>query len=97
MAEHAEAGYGTATGNDYVEHEATYRWFVHVTFLAIAHVVSILLGLAIGGVNGYWLLAAAIFLFATIAAAQGLWSGSKTSSYVALAVSVLAFAFSAAG
>jgi hypothetical protein len=97
MAEHAEAEYGSATGNDYVEHEGTYRWFVHFTFVAIVHIVSILLGLAMGGVNGHWLLAAAIFLIATIAAAQGLWSGSKTSSYVALAISLLAFAYSAAG
>ena len=95
MADHAEAEYGTAAGNDYAEHEATYEWFVHFTIVAIINIVNILLGLAIGGVNGHWLLAAAIFLIATIAAAQGLWAKSKTSSYVALAVSALAFAYSA--
>ena len=95
MADHAEAEYGTATGNDYAEHEATYEWFVHFTVIAIINIVNILLGLAIGGVNGHWLLAAAVFLIATICAAQGLWARSKTSSYVALAVGALALAYSA--
>ena len=97
MADHAEAEYGAADGNDYAEHEATYEWFVHFTVIGIIHVINIVLGLATGGVNGHWLLASAIFLIATIAAAQGLWSRSKTSSYVALALSVLIFAYSAAG
>jgi len=97
MADHAEAEYGTATGNDYAEHEATYEWFVHFTVIGIVHVINIVLGLAIGGVNGHWLLALATILIATGAAAQGLWSGSKTSSYVALGLSVLVFAFTAAG
>jgi hypothetical protein len=97
MADHAEAEYGTATGNDYAEHEGTYRWFVHFTFVGIVHIVNTLLGLATGGVNGHWLFAFLIILIATVAAAQGLWSASKTSSYVALAVSVLIFAYSAAG
>jgi predicted ABC-type exoprotein transport system permease subunit len=94
MADHAEAEYGTAEGNDYAEHEATYEWFVHFTVIAIIHIINIVLGLATGGVRGHWLLAALIFLVATIAAVQGLLSRSKTSSYVALAFSALIFAYS---
>jgi hypothetical protein len=94
MAEHAEAEYGAAEGNDYAEHEATYEWFVHFTIISIVLIINILLGLAAGGVRGHWLLAALIFLVATIAAVQGLWARSKTSSYVALAFSALIFAYS---
>jgi hypothetical protein len=97
MADHAEAEYDTATGNDYAEHEATYRWFVHFTVIAILHIVSILLGLAIGGVNGHWLLAVATMAIATLAAVHGLRTGLKTSSYAAFALSVLALAYSATG
>jgi Bacterial aa3 type cytochrome c oxidase subunit IV len=97
MADHAEAEYDTATGNDYAEHEATYRWFVHFTVIAILHIVNIVLGLAIGGVNGNWLLAFATMLIATVAAGHGLRTGSKRSSYMAFALSVLAFAYSATG
>jgi Bacterial aa3 type cytochrome c oxidase subunit IV len=93
MADHAEAEYGTAEGNDYAEHEATYEWFVHFTIISIIHIVNILLALAAGGVRGHWLLAALIILVATIAAVQGLWARSKTSSYVALAFSALIFLY----
>jgi aa3 type cytochrome c oxidase subunit IV len=94
MADHAEAEYGTAEGNDYAEHEATYEWFVHFTVIAIIHIINIVLGLATGGVRGHWLLALLIFVVATVAAVQGLLSRSKTSSYVALAFSALVFAYS---
>jgi len=96
MADHAEAEYATAAGNDYVEHEETYRRFVHLTAVLVTQVVNIVLGLAIGGVMGHWLTAFAVFVIATGAAVHGLLSGSKTSSLIALAVSLLAFAFSAA-
>jgi aa3 type cytochrome c oxidase subunit IV len=94
MADHAEAEYGTAEGNDYAEHEATYEWFVHFTVIAIIHIINIVLGLATGGVRGHWLLALLIFVVATVAAVQGLLSRSKTSSYVALVFSALVFAYS---
>jgi Bacterial aa3 type cytochrome c oxidase subunit IV len=97
MADHAEAEYDTATGNDYAEHEATYQWFVHFTVIAILHIVNILLGLAIGGVNDRWLLAFATMVIATFAAVHGLRTGLKTSSYAALALSLLALAYSATG
>jgi len=97
MADHAEVEYATALGNDYAEHEATYQRFLHLTVVLIVHVVNILLGLAIGGVMGHWLTAFAVFVIATGAAVHGLLSGSRTSSAVALILSLVAFAFSAAG
>jgi len=97
MAEHAEVEYATASGNDYAEHEATYEAFLHVTVVLIALIASILLGLAIGAVTGHWLTALAVFVIATGAAAHGLLSGSKASSGVALALSLLALALSSTG
>jgi hypothetical protein len=97
MADHGEVEYATALGNDYAEHEATYQRFLHLTVVLIVHVVNILLGLAIGGVMGHWLTAFAVFVIATGAAVHGLLSGSRTSSVVALILSLVAFAFSAAG
>ena len=97
MAEHSEVEYATAQGNDYAEHEGTYRTFLHLTIVLIIHVINILFGLTIGGVMGHWLTAFAVFVIATIAAAHGLLSGSKTSSCIALVLSFVAFAFSAAG
>jgi|SRR5215470_15188046 len=97
MADHAEVEYATADGNDYAEHEATYRRFLHLTAVLVIQVVNILLGLAIGGVNGHWLTAFMVFVIATGCAVHGLLSGAKTSSIVALGVSLLALAFSATG
>jgi hypothetical protein len=97
MADHAEVEYATAPGNDYAEHEETYRRFLHLTVVLIAHIISILLGLAIGGVMGHWLTAFVVFVIATGAAVHGLLSGSKTSTIVAVLFSLVAFLFSAAG
>jgi hypothetical protein len=97
MADHAEVEYATADGNDYAEHEQTYERFLHLTFVLIVHVINILLGLAIGGVKGHWLIAFFVFVVAIIGGAHGALSGSRTSSIVALVISLLAFAFSMAG
>ena len=50
----AAVEYATATGNDYAEHEQTYGMFTKLTKLATAHLVVILIALAIGGVKGDW-------------------------------------------
>ncbi|HEV3396593.1 MAG TPA: aa3-type cytochrome c oxidase subunit IV [Xanthobacteraceae bacterium] len=46
MADHAEVEYATATGNDYAEHEGTYRFFLRVLRWSLAVVVVILMGMA---------------------------------------------------
>ena len=51
MAEHGSVEYATAQGNDLPAHEATYERFVHLVFVGGAHVVNVLLGLAMGMQN----------------------------------------------
>src|SRR5262245_38142605 len=97
MADHSEVEYATAAGNDYVEHEATYQRFLHLTVVMIILVINTVLAIAIVGVMGHWLTAVAVFLIATGAAAHGMLSGSKTSSCVALGVALLAFGMSTTG
>jgi aa3 type cytochrome c oxidase subunit IV len=95
MAEHAAPEYATAPGNDYASHEGTYEAFVHMAFIGTLHVASILIGLAIGGVTGHWLVAFGIFVVATVAAIQGFMSNTRTASYVALVLALVALALSA--
>ena len=47
MADHGEVEYATATGNDYAEHEGTYRFFLKLVKWNVAIVVIILIGMAI--------------------------------------------------
>lgn len=88
MADHGEVEYATATGNDYNEHESTYESFLHLTFVGICNVISVLIGLTVGGVMGHWLAGGFLILLATIATLQGLVSGSRGLS---IGVMVLAF------
>ena len=53
MADHGTVEYATAAGNDYPAHEASYERFVHFTFVGILYVITILFGLATGGVMGH--------------------------------------------
>ncbi len=95
MADHGKAEYATAQSNDYPAHEATYQGFLHLTQIFIIHLVNILFALAIGGVMGHWPTAGIVIVLATVVAAHGLWSGSRISSYVMLAIGFAAFVFSA--
>jgi hypothetical protein len=88
MADHGEVEYATATGNDYNEHEGTYEYFLHLTFVGICNVVAVLIGLTLGGVMGHWLAGGFLIVLATIATLQGLISGSRGFS---IAVMLLAF------
>ncbi len=97
MADHATVEYATATGNDYPVHENTYERFVQFTFVGIVHVVNLLLGLATGGVLGHWLWALAIFIVAVFGAIPGFVSGTRTSSYIAIVLCLLMFAYNALG
>jgi hypothetical protein len=93
MAEHGTVEYTTADGNDYPAHEAGYESFVHFTFVGILYVVTVLFGLATGGVMGHWFLAFAIFIIGLAGAVPGLLSGTKTSSFVAFVLCFLIFAY----
>jgi hypothetical protein len=95
MAEHAAPEYATAPGNDYASHESTYEGFIHLAFIGALHVASVLIGLAIGGVTGHWLVAFGVFVIATVAAIQGFMTKTRTASYIALVMALAALALSA--
>ncbi len=46
MADHGEVEYATATGNDYAEHEGTYRLFIKLVKWTISIIVVILVLMA---------------------------------------------------
>jgi len=93
MADHGTVEHATATGNDYPAHESSYERFVHFTTVGILYVVTILFGLATGGVMDHWFLAAAIFVIGLIGAVPSIFSGTKTPSFVAFVICFLIFAF----
>ena len=93
MAEHGTVEYATATGNDYPAHETGYHRFVHLTAVGILYLVTILFGLATGGVMGHWLLAAAIFVIGLLGAVSALASSSKATSYASFVICFLIFAY----
>ena len=97
MADHGQAEYATAEGNDLPAHEAMYDRFVHLIAVGGAHIVNIILGLAVGAVTGHWLVAFAIFVIATIVAIHGFLSGSRLPSAIMVVVSLLALALTSGG
>ncbi|MDR3462362.1 MAG: aa3-type cytochrome c oxidase subunit IV [Beijerinckiaceae bacterium] len=54
--------------DDTIEHERTYETFVHLLAIVVFHLLSIVVALAIGGVEGRWFLAL-FWIAAAIAAA----------------------------
>jgi shikimate kinase len=93
MADHGEVEYATAEGNDLPAHEANYEAFVNLAVIGTVYVVNILVGLAIGGVLGHWLLLAAVIIAGTIAAGVSGWTGSRIPGIVVLALSLLTLLF----
>lgn len=93
MADHGTVEYATATGNDYAAHETSYARFVHFTLVGILYLVTVLFGLATGGVMDHWFLAAVIFVIGLLGAVPGLLSGATTPSYVSFGICFLIFAF----
>jgi hypothetical protein len=97
MAEQGHIEYATAEGNDLSAHEAMYERFVHLVLVFGAHIVNIILGLAIGAVEGHWLVAFAVFVVATVVAFHGFVTGARAPSVTMVFVSLLALALSAGG
>jgi hypothetical protein len=97
MAEHAQVEYAVAQGNDLPAHEAMYERFVHLVLVGGAHVVSILLGLAVGAVAGHWGVAFGIFVVATLVSVHGFMTGARTPSIVMVIISLLALALTSGG
>lgn len=97
MADHGQVEVATAEGNDLPAHEAMYDRFTHLVLVGGAHIVNIVLGLAIGGVADHWLVAFAIFVVATIVAAHGLLTGARLPSAVMVIISLIALALTSGG
>jgi hypothetical protein len=95
MADHGEVQYATATGNDMAAHEAGYEGFLQATFVGTLAVISILLGLTVGGVLGHWLSGSLILIATVIATAISAWSGSRMVISAMVAISALALLFNA--
>jgi Bacterial aa3 type cytochrome c oxidase subunit IV len=93
MADHGEVEYATAEGNDLPAHEANYESFIQFTIIGAVFVITILVGLAIGGVLGHWLLLAAVIIAGAIAAVVSAWTGSRIPGIVVLALSLLTLLF----
>ena len=97
MAEHGQAEYATAQGNDLPAHVTMYDRFVHWIVVGGAHAANVVLGLAIGGVAGHWLVAFAIFVVATIVAFHGFLSGARMPSIVMVIISLITLALASGG
>jgi len=97
MAEHGQVEYAAAQGNDLPTHVAMYDRFVHWIVVGGSHVANIVLGLAIGGVAGHWLVAFAIFVIATIVALHGFLSGARMPSVVMVIISLITLALTSGG
>lgn len=97
MADHGHVEYATAEGNDLPAHVAMYDRFVHLVVVGGAHVTNIVLGLAIGAVASYWLVAFAVMLIATGVAIHGFATGARLPSMVMVVVALIALALTSGG
>lgn len=97
MADHADAQYAMAEGNDLPAHEAGFSQFVEVVVVGTALVVNILFGLAIGGVIGNWLSGGFVIVAGVAAAAISAWTGLRVVSFAMVAISALLLLLNAYG
>jgi hypothetical protein len=101
MADHGEAEYAAATGDDYEEHEGAHDEFLLFASVgappvgiagAIAYLASILVASTVGGVLGAWWTAGVISLFAVITAFYGIATNANAPGLVVFALSSIALA-----
>src|ERR1700694_5535765 len=90
MADHGNAEYAVAEGNDMPAHEAMYDRFVHLVVVGSAAVVNLVLGLAIGAVAGHWFVAFLIMIIASCVAVHGLVTGARAPSMVMVVIALAA-------
>ncbi|MGZ3410596.1 MAG: aa3-type cytochrome c oxidase subunit IV [Xanthobacteraceae bacterium] len=92
MADHGEVEYATAAGNDYQEHEGTYEAFLHLTLVGILNVITIVIGLTVGGVMGHWIAEGILIVLAAISLLVNLMRGTTMLSKVVTAIALLSLA-----
>lgn len=95
MADHGTVEYATAQGNDLPAHENTYDRFVHFAVVGTAHVINIVIGLAIGGANHRWGIGTFIIVIASLVATHGLMSKAQAPSYAMIVLALLTLAVTA--
>ena len=93
MADHGHAEYATADGNDLPAHESSYDGFIHLATVGSIYVICIVIGLAIGGVQGRWVTEGAIIVIATLFFAHAMFTGSRLPSYFMLVMALLTLAW----
>jgi hypothetical protein len=96
MADHGQVEYATAEGNDMPAHETSYDGFVHLATVGSIFVINIVIGLAIGGVQGRWFAEFIVIVVATAFFAHAMVFGSKAPSGVMLVLALLTLAWGAA-
>jgi hypothetical protein len=96
MADHGPVEYATATGNDLAEHEATYRNFTQLAYVGSCHAACVIIGLAIGGTTGHWLMTFGLIVVASIVAAYCFASGARTPILVMVGLGLVALGLAAA-
>ncbi len=93
MAAHGSPEYSTAPGNDYPAHEDTYENFTYLVLIGIVFVITICLGLTVGGVKNNWLIGGGLIFFGSVAAVVSVLMKAKQPSYIMLVLGFLALAF----
>jgi len=93
MTAHGSQEYSTAPGNDYPAHEETYENFTYLVLIGILTVITICLGLTVGGVKDNWLVGGGLIFFGSIAGAVSVMMKAKQPSYIMLVLGFLALAF----
>jgi len=74
---------------DEAAHEASYRQFSLLIYMAVLHVANFLVALAIGAVQGNWIEAFVIMLLAIILGAFGVVKAKKLPIAILLLVSLI--------
>lgn len=97
MADHGQVEYATATGNDLLAHESTYKNFVLLAYVGCCLIASIVIALAIVGTTSHWLMAVGLMILASIVAIHALATGARAPSAVMVLISLLGLALAAAG
>ena len=93
MAAHVSPEYSTAPGNDYPAHEEMYESFTYLVLIGILTVITICLGLTVGGVKDNWLVGGSLIFFGSIAGVLSVAMKAKQPSYIMLVLGFLALAF----
>jgi hypothetical protein len=93
MADHGEVQYATGAGDDYPQHEATYRGFVQLVEVAVVTLAVVLISLVLIGVKPAVTLGVILLIAVHVAALVGLLTGlSWRAPAVVLVLAVIALA-----